>query len=119
MDHVVVILEPVFLRNPEGGQVAARFPRIGLTAYGATHDEALSALKRLFGVMVRARRRQSTLEDFLTRTKVEWYPEAQFPSGRGRIEYVDRPAHRSAVRHGPEAPDTAPPVWVRAHAMAA
>ncbi len=89
MSRVVVLLAPVYLHNSESAIFAARFRSLGLTAYGDTREEALAVLKRLFSFFVRKRREDGTLESFLDKSGVEWYPEERYPQGKGPVEYMD------------------------------
>ena len=97
MNRVVALLEPTYMQNRDTGLFAARFRRLGLTAYGNTREEALSELKRLFSFFVRKHRENGTLESFLNKADIEWYHEENYPQGKGPVEYVDEPhgAHRA------------------------
>ena len=100
MDRVIVLLEPSFFSHQENGRFAARFPKLGLTSFGGTREEALDSLKRLFVTFVRVRRENGTLEKFLNAAGVEWYPESKYPPGKGPIEYLAGPSMGStANRH--------------------
>ena len=59
---------------------AARFEDLGLTAYGATPDEAVAALKRMFNTFIHAHRRLGSLEDTLNQLGVNWYWADEYPS---------------------------------------
>ncbi len=108
MSRVVVLLEPTFLRDRENGEYAARFRSLGLTAYGDTRDEALTALKDFFAFFVRKRRENGTLEWFLDKAGVEWYPEDKYPHDPSVIEYLgeDSEAASRWIRVDPTSPYT-------------
>ena len=110
MSRVVVMLEPTYLQNRENGLFAARFRSLGLTAYGDTREDALAALKSLFSFFVDKHREGGTLESFLTKAGVEWYPEENYPREKGHVEYLDgsQDMQRAGERHveGRWAPDT-------------
>ena len=97
MDRVIVLLEPSFFSHQENGRFAARFPKLGLTSFGGTREEALDSLKRLFVTFVRVRRENGTLEKFLNAAEVEWYPESRYPPDKGPIEYLAGPSMGSTA----------------------
>lgn len=100
MGRVIVLLEPSFFEHQENDRFAARFPQLGLTSFGTTRDEALESLKRLFVTFVRVRRENGTLEEFLNAADVEWYPESEYPSNKGDVEYLAGPPAPSMDARG-------------------
>ena len=73
-DRLVVVVTKattVELQTPDE-VFAARFRKLGLTAYGHTRADALDNLKRLFNRFIHGHRREGTLVSRLESAGVEW-----------------------------------------------
>ena len=80
-NRTVVVLENAnLLRHGELGLFAARFEKLGLTAYGHTESEAVLELKKLFNKFVRVYREAGQIETRLEQAGVEWYWADEYPS---------------------------------------
>lgn len=78
IEKVVVLLTPSVYCHGESGVHAARFEKLGLSAYGNSEDEAMQTLKRLFNKFVRTYRASGQLEIRLKQANVEWYLASKF-----------------------------------------
>ena len=70
---VVVLLSLVQLKHKEKALVAARFPELGLTAYGRTETQAEDAVKGVFRRWVEKHREAGVLQQRLEQAGVRWY----------------------------------------------
>ncbi len=116
-----MVLVPVEILSHNAGEIfAARYPELGLTAYGRTHEAALASLKRLLRTCIRTHRSMGTLEEFLDshvdeRSGSRWYWESDYPSDGPRVEYLDGiGGEESWYRWVPSSPDAAGIVLDRA-----
>ena len=89
---IMVTAQCVFRQRPRG-EVAARIPGLGLTAFGNTTERARGRLRFLLGNLLQHHRQDGTLEDFL---KLNCHPD-----GQGSRYLL-------AATQGPEAPETHP-----------
>ena len=112
-ERVMVLVPHEILSHSAEELVAARYPELGLTAYGRTHEAALASLKRLLRTCIRTHRSMGTLEAFLDSHVDEesgsrWYWESEYPKGGPRVEYLDgMSGEESWYRWVPSAPDAA------------
>jgi hypothetical protein len=70
---VVVMVSPLYLHNKEIDRFAARIKPLGLTAYGDSQDEASRKVKRMFAFAVEAHRSKGDLEEWLSKSGLEWH----------------------------------------------
>ncbi len=70
---VVVIVTPRVSMHPATGTHIARIAELGLTAYGASHDDAVRRVKGLFDVDVRVHRSLKTLDHWLKGSGLTWW----------------------------------------------
>ena len=90
-DKLVVVTEPVtLLQHRERGVFAARFVKLGLTAYGRTEERAVLELKRLFNSFVRRYRELGQIEKRLNQAGVEWCWEDDYPKDRPAFEDTNK-----------------------------
>ena len=77
-EKIVVLLTPSIYHHKDSGVRAARFEKLGLTAYGHSEDEALQSLKKLFNKFVRTYRASGQLGERLDQVSVEWHLAKDF-----------------------------------------
>ena len=77
--QVVVMAKLSLVHHAERELVAARFRKLGLTAYGRTDSEAVLALKRLFNKFVRSYRASGQTQMRLAQAGVEWHWADEYP----------------------------------------
>ena len=70
---VVVQVELSLMRHSERNIVAARFEKLGLTAYGHTESEATLNLKKLFHNFIHLYRETGQIESRLDQVGVTWH----------------------------------------------
>ena len=110
-ERVMVLVPGEILSHNAEELFAARYPELGLTAYGRTHETALASLKRLLRTCIRTHRSMGTLEEFLDshvdgRAGSRWYWESEYPKDGPRVEYLDgRSGEESWYPWVPPAPD--------------
>jgi len=71
----VVVMETAhfFTTDRHGAKTyAARVRPLGVTAYGASREEAFGKVKRMVGAMVEAHREQGDLANWLNATRAAW-----------------------------------------------
>src|SRR5690349_9859545 len=94
---VVVLVQPLILKNAVTGVYAARITPLGLTAYGATADDAIQAVKEMFAGAVQSRRKLGKLAFWLEHSGVKWFWETDYDQDIA-LESADgkepRPANR-------------------------
>ena len=78
VERVVVITTMSIYPNATATSAAAQLEEMGLAAYRPTADEAIAALKRLFVAEITKRREDGTLERYLNRLGVKWFPEEEY-----------------------------------------
>lgn len=69
---VVVVTKATTVKLDSRDTFAARFKKLGLTAYGRTNSVALDNLKLMFNRFIHAHRKAGTLVHRLERAGVEW-----------------------------------------------
>lgn len=70
---VVVLVTPEISRHQNGDLFAARFPELGLTAYGRTEEQAWEDLKVMYRAFIGELRRKGVLEERLNQVGVKWH----------------------------------------------
>ncbi len=75
-----------FYYHVEKQLVAARFAKLGLTAYGSTEASASYAFKKLFNTFVHVLRNKGRIEERLNRAGVEWYWAEDYPDNLPEYE---------------------------------
>ena len=97
-DKVVVLLTPQVLTHQSGQVVAARFRKLGLTAYAETEEEALERLRRMYATFVRHLRESGHLVQRLEQAGVRWYRVTDFEQlGRAYEDLTRPPGQRRIV----------------------
>ncbi len=82
MEGEVVVLLDITLYEERDLHVA-RFRELGLTAYGQTKDEAVTALKKMFNVFIRTYRDSGQLEMRLDEVRTRWWYRGEYPADKG------------------------------------
>lgn len=90
-DKVVVLLTPQVLTHQSGQVVAARFRKLGLTAYAKTEDVALERLRQMFAAFIRNLRDSGHLVQRLEQAGVRWYRVTDFEQLGRPYEDLTRP----------------------------
>ena len=73
-DKTIAVLTPMTLYNHKSGKiVAARLEELGLTAYGHTREEAITACENLFDKFTLAYKNRGSLIDRLNEVGVAWH----------------------------------------------
>ncbi|MCI0441491.1 MAG: hypothetical protein L0177_20505 [Chloroflexi bacterium] len=76
---VVVLVTPEVVRHESGDLFAARFPELGLTAYGRTEEQAWDDLKIMCRAFIGELRRRGVLERRLNEVGVRWHWAEEYP----------------------------------------
>ena len=74
-NEVYVDAEPVYMEiydEEHGVMHAARLPKLGITAYGRTEEEAHAKLPRMLKSKLRAHYQAGHMEEYLDRMEVPW-----------------------------------------------
>jgi hypothetical protein len=101
---VVVITKATMVKLDNRDVFAARFKKLGLTAYGHNNSEAVSNLKLMFNRFIYTHRKAGTLVSRLEKAGVEWswadkyagtYEDTNHPSDEVEPEQpsADNPAN--------------------------
>ena len=88
--QVVVNVRCVIQQHKDDGVFAARFPQLGLSAFGETEDEAIVSSKRLFNRFINTYRSVGKLEEVLNSANVEWYWLDEYPGDRPAFEDTNK-----------------------------
>ena len=87
--QVVVNVRCVTQQHKDDGVFAARFPQLGLSAFGETEEEAIENSKRLFNRFINTYRSVGKLHEVLDSAEVEWHWRDEYPSDRPAFEDTD------------------------------
>ena len=99
---VVVVTRATTVRLESHDDVfAARFKKLGLTAYGHNKTEAMSNLKKLFNRFIHLHRDGGTLEARLEQAGVEWSWADEYT---GNYEDTNQEKHAPAEQSSPNGP---------------
>ena len=88
--QVVVNVRYVTQQHKDDGVFAARFPQLGLSAFGGTEEEAIENSKRLFNRFINTYRSVGKLEEVLNSADVEWHWRDEYPADRPEFEDTDK-----------------------------
>ena len=91
-DRLVVVVTRATVVKLEDREVyAARFRKLGLTAYGDSYNDALNKLKHMFNRFVHLHRNAGLLVERLNRAGVEWSWADEYPGGPDSYENTNHP----------------------------
>ena len=84
--QVVVNIRCTIQTHKDDGVFAARFPQLGLSAFGNTEEEAIESSKRLFNRFINTYRSAGRLDEVLNLAGVEWHWREEYPEDRPAFE---------------------------------